>query len=363
MDLKRAASIVINNTEDLYTQESINNVVAHGYPVFTGFHREDRFSKKSIVGSLTAFSIDMANLWLYLSTKLNHASNEIEYIKAKINEISANMHKSLSSVRFTGNLRLLSGKFENFKMLFYDNCDAMENSYEYGGLLIPTPGVSKDVSVSEVISIDGIYEHGDTVYIPGNTFDYIGGWISRAQKVRFVFNADEYINNIFLKTILPIGAKIKSIETDVSALAFDDFEYFGTHVVQFTKVKSPYIDITFELSPIRSIYGFENITELINTPLSQLLSKRESYLYNLIPSNLGGTQTDSGELYLLYIKDVSFGLNTYVEDGYAYFNIPNIDQYYCSENCAVTDTVVIRSDAASARMTPVRPALLGWNDA
>lgn len=361
MDLKKAASLVINSIEDLNNDESINSIVAHGYPVFTAFHKDGKFNKKSIVGSLTAFSIDVANIWLDMSLKLNRAANEIEYIKAKINEISSNLHKSLSSVRFTGNIRLLSGKFENFRILFYDNCDLMENSYEYGGLLIPTPSISKDVSVSEVQSIDGIYEHGDSVYMPGDTFDYVGCWISREQKVRFIFNAEEYVNNIFLKTVLPIGAKIKSIETHITSIAFDDFEYFGTHIVQFTKVKTPYIDITFELSPVRSIYGFEKITDLVNEETDALLGKRESYLYSLIPSNLGGTQTDSGEMYLVYLKDVKFGLNTYLQDGYAYFDISGMGEYYCSENCAVTDRVKITTIAGATRMNPVKPSLLGWN--
>ena len=359
-EFNRAAGFVINEIETVNVEQSVRAAIDKGYPLFRGESIPVRYSKESIVGALTAMSIDFSAIYNIVAQRLEKISDDIKYTDIQLKDMSINSFKTFVSLSYTGNLRLLGNQYSNYDILFYDTADELKNAYNYNGLLVASPSITNIVSIASLEPVEGIYNSSAGINKVNNG-SYAFAWMNNPV-LKIQLSSFSKINTLKFVSVMPVGLAVKEIFADGNSIDFDSTSYFGSNFIQFDDVYASSITIVFDLTPIDMVYGGKNLGVLINSRSKDLLTKRPDDLNAMIPSTIGGSQKYAGDVYVVMLRDLSVEYNQYYDDGYAYFDIGNHSNIYSSATLYGTTPITFKSITTMSRVAPVKPSLVAWNE-
>jgi len=359
-EFDRAAGFVINEIETVNAEQSVRAAIDKGYPLFRGEDVPVRYSKESIVSALTAMSIDFSAIYNIVAPRLEKVADDIRYTDMQLKDMSINAFKTFVSLSYTGNLRILGNRYSDYDILFYDTADELRNAYNYNGLLVASPSVTSKVAVATFEAVDGIYNSSSGIN-KINRGVYAFSWINNPV-LKIQLSSLSKINTLKFVSVMPVGLAVKEIILDDGSIDFESTNYFGSNFIQFDDAYTSSITVIFDLPPIDMVYGGKNLGILINSRQKDLLTKRPDDLASMIPSTIGGAQRDAGNVYIVVLRDLSVEYNQYYDDGYAYFDIGSYSDIYSSVTISGTDPLAFKSTTTMARVNPVVPSLVAWNE-
>lgn len=357
-EFNRAAGLIINEIDTVSVEKSVKSAIDKGYPLFRGEELPDRFSRQSVVSALTPISIDLSAIYILLAGNLEKIKDDIHYTNNSLVDMSINCFKTLVSLSYTGNLRLIGNKYENHDILFYDTADKMNNAYEYNGLLLANPSVSLESKIARIEPVNGIYNSISGIF-DIDEMPHAMSWIGDTQ-IEILLVSVQKVNTIKFVSVMPVGIGIKEVVIDGESIDFDLFSYFGTNIIQFDERESSSITLVVDVPPVDVIYGGRYLNELINSREHDLLTKKRDDLLNVIPSSVGGNQCQAGYVKTVVLRDVSVEYNQYYRNGYAYFDIGDYTKIQTSGTASCAEFIRIESSTTIDRVEPAIPILVSY---